>query len=210
MEGSRRYCKLWSTVDTASKFEVAMSGSEIDAFLSDICQDTQNSVNSMLVNIDVGKSRAYNPTDEKQIKEAVQKTVGFATLNKIVFEQLRSWMVDTAKSRLEASPDDLSLMTALGELYKGQGKFGDAEPLLLRALEKRRETLGELHLDTLKSVNLAAILYRLKEDYERATPLHKAALKGYRHVRGDSHPDTMIAMSNLAVLYQRRRCGAVI
>eukprot|EP01035_Chromulina_nebulosa_P027164 gene27164-35681_t len=94
--------------------------------------DAQKSVNGMLATINVGKSRAYNPTDEKQIKEAVQKTVGFAALNKIVFEQLRAWMVDTTKCRLDACPDDLSLMTALGELYKVQGRFEDAEPLLTK------------------------------------------------------------------------------
>jgi hypothetical protein len=190
---TRAWClfELWATVHGQCKFEVAMSASEIAAFLSDICRDTEGSINKMLSTIDVGRSTAYHAADAAQIKEAVQRTVGFGALNKIVFEQLRSWMVETTRSRLNADPDNCDLTTALGRLYQGQGRYVDAEPLLLKVNSMQMQTLGEYHLETLSSLSNLAILYQAKGDYAAAEPLYQSALAGYRQALGDTHPATL-------------------
>ena len=203
---TRAWClfELWATVHGQCKFEVAMSASEIAAFLSDICRDTEGSINKMLSTIDVGRSTAYHAADAAQIKEAVQRTVGFGALNKIVFEQLRSWMVETTRSRLNADPDNCDLNTALGRLYHGQGRYVDAEPLLLKVKSIRMQTVGEHHLETLSSMNFLANLYFAKGDYAAAEPLYQAALAGRRQALGDTHPDTLSSMDNLASLYKAK------
>ena len=55
----------------------------------------------------------------------------------------------------------------LALLYQDQGRYGEAEPLLKRALEAKERVLGREHPDTLTSVNNLAVLYRDQGRYAR-------------------------------------------
>ena len=53
-------------------------------------------------------------------------------------------------------PETLISVNNLAELYKAQGRYGEAEPLYKRALAASERALGPEHPDTLASVdNLA-------------------------------------------------------
>ncbi|MGH3916309.1 MAG: tetratricopeptide repeat protein [Pseudonocardiaceae bacterium] len=78
-------------------------------------------------------------------------------------------------------------------------------PLFERALELRREMLGEDHLDTLISAsNLALNLSGLGE-YELARRMDEDTLARRRRVLGEDHPDTLTSAINLAA--DRRALG---
>lgn len=203
---TRSWClfELWSTVDTKSNFEVAMSESEIDQFLKDICEDTEESVNKMLGTIDVSKSEAFHKVYEQQIKAAVENSVGFGNLNMVVFKQLRSWMVKTVQNRLDSSPVDSpdyeKLAAALGELFRHRGQYQKAELKLMEALERRRNTLGDRHADTLASFRMLGNLYVRMGNCEKAMEFCQAAYEGCNQVLGEDHKETLksiVCMGNL-------------
>jgi tetratricopeptide (TPR) repeat protein len=93
-------------------------------------------------------------------------------------------------------------MNNLAEIYKAQGRYGEAEPLLREVLQGYRETLGPKHPDTLTSMNNLAGLYKAQGRYGEAEPLLREALQIRCETLGPKHPDTLGSMNNLAELYQ--------
>jgi serine/threonine protein kinase/tetratricopeptide (TPR) repeat protein len=116
-------------------------------------------------------------------------------------------VLDNAAKRLEGKFKDApsieaSIRDTLGATYMSLGKYKEAEPHLKRALELRRNQLGEEHPDTLKSMNKLGWLYikqfRLGNDAE---PLLVKALEIGRRVLGEENPETLSSMSNLGMVY---------
>lgn len=108
----------------------------------------------------------------------------------------------TSNAWPEDDLDALAIMSSLGFLYQAMGRFGEAEPLYLRALEGRKRVLGEEHPDTLLSVNDLALLYYETSRYLEAEPLQLRALVGFERVLGRDHRYTLTSVSNLAGLYE--------
>ena len=88
-------------------------------------------------------------------------------------------------------PDTLTSVNNLASLYESQGRYGEAEPLYLRALAASEKVLGPEHPDTLGSVNNLAGLYQSQERYEEAELLLRRALVGCEKVFGPKHPNTL-------------------
>ena len=89
----------------------------------------------------------------------------------------------------------------LAVLYKSTGRYAEAEPLYMKALEIRRKALGEEHPSTATSYNNLAGLYESTGRYAEAEPLYKKALEIYRQALGEEHPSTATPYHNLAGLY---------
>ena len=68
----------------------------------------------------------------------------------------------------ERHPRMISSLANLAELYRSQGRYGEAEPLLKQALQLNREVLGERHPSTLISLNNLALLYVSQGRYGEA------------------------------------------
>ncbi|KAJ7111258.1 P-loop containing nucleoside triphosphate hydrolase protein, partial [Mycena epipterygia] len=83
-----------------------------------------------------------------------------------------------------------------GKIYALRGKPEKAEELQVEVLNKRRNVLGEDHLDTLEAI-LATILIK-QGKLKEAEELSLVVLEKRRNVSGDNHPDTHTAMSELA------------
>jgi tetratricopeptide (TPR) repeat protein len=65
----------------------------------------------------------------------------------------------------EDHPSTLASVNNLAVLYEGQGRYGEAEPLYVRALDAGERMLGKDHPQTLATqLNLAAILINLGSD----------------------------------------------
>ena len=86
----------------------------------------------------------------------------------------------------------------LALLYRGQGRYSDAEPLYREALQALR---AARHPDALKAVNNLANLYSDQGRYGDAEPLYREALQTRRETLGARDPSTLTSLSNLAVLY---------
>jgi serine/threonine protein kinase len=90
------------------------------------------------------------------------------------------------------------MMHLMGNVYESLGLYSKSEPLLRRALEIRRRTLGARNPETLRSMgNLAEVLEE-ESRYPEAEKLMRQTLDGRRNRLGPEHRDTLTAMSVLA------------
>ena len=86
-----------------------------------------------------------------------------------------------------------------------KGDYISAEPLIVKALEMRKQSLGEEHLDTALTMNnLATLIYTVKKDYAGAEDLFKRSLAIRQKLQGDDHPDLAILYNNIGELLSRR------
>ena len=119
------------------------------------------------------KCEAWNPEDKRRIFEVVE-SLGCDKINSMVFELLRDWVVATTSRYLTTASDEeerLRLMSALGTLYKEQGKYDKALPLYEECLHVRKEVLGDKHPHTLSSMNNLAGLYYSQGVRQGTSPL---------------------------------------
>ncbi|MBD2215779.1 tetratricopeptide repeat protein [Calothrix sp. FACHB-1219] len=105
------------------------------------------------------------------------------------------------QKELGLEKDLATSLNNLALLYKSQGKYSQAEPLLIQALELRRRSLGEEHPDFASSLNNLAELYGSQGKYSQAEPLFIQSLELRRRSLGEEHPDVANSLNNLAVLY---------
>ena len=94
------------------------------------------------------------------------------------------------------------LLNKTGYFLSEQGRYSEAEPLYLEALNIRRSQLGAEHPYTATSLNNLAALYRAQGRYAEAEPLYLDALNIRRSQLGAEHPDTAQSLNNLAGLYE--------
>ena len=66
----------------------------------------------------------------------------------------------------------------------------------------RRETLGDRHPDTLRSISNMAMLLKAQRKLTEAEPLFREALAARRETLGDRHPDTLNSINNMAMLLE--------
>ncbi|KAM3102704.1 tetratricopeptide repeat protein [Phormidesmis sp. 146-12] len=96
----------------------------------------------------------------------------------------------------------VSSLAWLAYLYKSQGRYEDAEPLFVQALELTRSHLREKHPGVATNLNNLAELYESQGRYEEAEPLYLQALQLRRTFLGENHPDVANSLNNLAGLYR--------
>ena len=88
-----------------------------------------------------------------------------------------------------------------------EGKYAEAEPLALQALEVSLKKNGPDHPDTATSLNNLAELYRTQAKYDLAEPLYERALAIYEKVLGPDHPSTIQTRENLAQMKADREAA---
>ncbi|KAK9384161.1 hypothetical protein V1515DRAFT_589424, partial [Lipomyces mesembrius] len=109
---------------------------------------------------------------------------------------LDSQLIDQdGKSRID-------LAWKVGNCLYSDGRWKEAETLLVQVMEFRKTVLGEEHPDTLESMNDLAELFNSQGKYEAAEPLYKDTLRLRKKVLGEEHPDTLTSMNDLASLFQ--------
>ena len=88
----------------------------------------------------------------------------------------------------------MEIIGDLGSVYRNQGNYAQAEPLLEQALEGRRRALGETHPETLTNLNNLTVLYYWQGKYGAAESAFAELLKTRRSVIGEAHPYTLQTM----------------
>ncbi|WP_080601761.1 tetratricopeptide repeat protein, partial [Microcystis aeruginosa] len=84
----------------------------------------------------------------------------------------------------------------LAGLYESQGRYPEAEPLYLEALDLTKRLLGDNHPHVATSLNNLAGLYESQGRYPEAEPLYLEALDLYKRLLGDNHPHTQTVYQN--------------
>lgn len=96
---------------------------------------------------------------------------------------------------------EASIRQTVGNTYLRLGLIPEARRQMERALDLRRKTLGEGHLETLQSIHSLAWLLQQQKDYTAAEPLQEQILAARVRLLGERHPETLRAMNNLAGSY---------
>jgi tetratricopeptide (TPR) repeat protein len=92
-------------------------------------------------------------------------------------------------------------LSQLAQVYVGQGKHDEAEPLYLQALKIYQAVYGETHTDVAATLNNLGVLHRMYGQYADAEPLLLRALTIKEQLVGPDHPDVALSAANLGQLY---------
>ncbi len=100
--------------------------------------------------------------------------------------------------------DTLDSMQSLAEIYRREGKYDQAEPLLTNLLDIERRLKRETSPQALVAMHtLALIASSGRADYKRAEALYAALLAVQRRVQGEADPRTLATMNNFAAMLMR-------
>ena len=93
------------------------------------------------------------------------------------------------------------VMHMLALIYGEQGRFDDAEKLLVEFVKGVEAMLGADHPPALSGMNDLAITYGHQGRYDEARKLHVKVLESRKIKLGVNHPATLYSMDNLAITY---------
>ena len=101
--------------------------------------------------------------------------------------------------------DRLRAMSELGHALTHLDRLDESEPLLEKATEEARQSLGALDHITLTSTGHLATCYAARNRSADAEPLLRSLVRDYRLALGPNHRETMAAMNNLGVFLEGQR-----
>ena len=105
-------------------------------------------------------------------------------------------------TRPEQALDSATCLHWIASLYRQQGRYAEAEPLVMRSLSIQKQQLGQDHPDAAESLNHLALLYHYQGRYGEAETLYLQSLEIKGQQLGDDHPDVAVSLHNLASLYR--------
>jgi hypothetical protein len=100
--------------------------------------------------------------------------------------------------RGDSAPPTLTVMGDLGELYRDEGAYSQAERLLVPALATLRRVTGDQHRNTAAAMQRVGLLYRDQGKLAQADALLAESLAVRRSALGPEHPDTLDVQVDLA------------
>jgi eukaryotic-like serine/threonine-protein kinase len=92
----------------------------------------------------------------------------------------------------------------LGDTVRYRGKFAQAEPMLRRALEMRREAFGPESKEAAQSMNNLALVLEEQNKLDQAEQLEREALRIRRKVTGERSTETANSWMNLGIILRTR------
>jgi tetratricopeptide (TPR) repeat protein len=118
-------------------------------------------------------------------------------------------MLDGASRKISGAFTQLPLAEAnlrltIGNTYRALGKYTEAEPHLLAAVQLFKQHLGPVQLDTGAAIIELAALYESQGAYSQAEKLQREALTIYQHAEGTDESRVTVAQNNLGVLLWRQ------
>lgn len=129
------------------------------------------------------------------------KRFRWLVLGLLLFGPLRlAWSAENLEGQKEMQQAD-ALSLRVVELF-GQGKFAEAVPPAVRALDICKRILGEAHPRCAEKLNVVARLLEEMGDYAKALPLYQETLAIRKKVLGEAHPEYADSLNNLAGLYE--------
>ena len=105
------------------------------------------------------------------------------------------------QQELDVEAELSSSLNYLAELYKSQGRYSEAEPLYLQALEIYRRVFPKNHPNLANNLNKLAELYHYQGRYSETENLYLQVVEIDRQSLPKYHPNLATHLNNLAGLY---------
>ncbi len=189
------------------KFEVALNANDKDQLIKDM--ENNPDIQQMIGDIDFEKSQCERIEDKDMMSEVIRDTIGLHSVNEIVSDLLRRWLIDMAKDELEKPSDDegrmWKLLHMLGMQFQGQGNLELSKQLLEKCHQQQTDTLGPTHPNTLSTLHNLADLYCKLELYDKAKKALEDVFLRRKATLGASHQDTIGTLHNLAAIHLVQR-----
>jgi tetratricopeptide (TPR) repeat protein len=83
----------------------------------------------------------------------------------------------------------------------GIGNWNDAGKMAVQAMKVRKKTFGREHEETLSSMAMVGLAYKLRGRWETAEVLEVEVMETRKKKLGADHPSTLTSMANLASTY---------
>ena len=96
------------------------------------------------------------------------------------------------------------LMTTIGNVYASLGLYKASEEQLEEALEIKRRTLGDRHIDVAQAMEDLAFLRRRMGKYDEAESIYLQTIETYREAYGDEHVEVAHTLLALATTLHAR------
>ena len=93
-------------------------------------------------------------------------------------------------------PQSLLNMSNLALTYRNQGRWYEAEKLLVHVMEARQTKLGAVHPDALLCKGNLALIYRNQGRWDEAEKLEVHVMEARKEKFGVDHPPTLLSMGN--------------
>ena len=90
----------------------------------------------------------------------------------------------------------------LATTFRKQGRWKEAEELLVPGMEALKRVFGQEHPSYLANMNNLALLYQNQGRWKEAEELFVQVMETIKRILGQEHPDTLTGMGNLALTYQ--------
>jgi tetratricopeptide (TPR) repeat protein len=196
---TRAWClwEIYCTINTNSKFEIAMCASERESFLADI-QVNFCPLSAMIARVDVAKADAYRVEDKERIFSAVQKIEGGVDhVNSVVFQTLRNWAIETMRNAilLATGNERVYLIGSLAIVYRRYGMYDLAEPCARYSCECAINKFGKQDPFTLKCQNELVLLLDKRGKHVEACECARVCWEARKKHIGPTHPDTLSSMN---------------
>jgi tetratricopeptide (TPR) repeat protein len=207
---TRAWC-LWEIMcaldQPGVKLEVILPAAEAKALKAGVVEDPR-SIMKALAHIRAEKAEANRKTDRTMIFTAIEKSVGFNTVNERVKAQLRAWyvkllrsIVDEERAAPQPSPTVLSQMAmALSEL----AQYDYALDILNSTRTLLQDTVGAKNSSLATNSNNIGEVNRKKGDYNSAITHFETAIALYSGTLGPYHPNVATTLNNIGETYRQK------
>ncbi len=116
----------------------------------------------------------------------------------------REFRAALEESKLLGGSHRVATLNDLGEACRAQGKYSEAEPLLLQALSDGEEAFGAQAVSVAHTHHNLAALYAAQENFEAAEAHCRKALEIEERNNGTEDPALAASFSNLALVLKAR------
>ena len=137
-----------------------------------------------------------------QLNRKVVKLAGAGDIKQAI--SITKQAIKLTREKIGEHPALADSINNLAELYRIQGNYPDAQPLLIESIEMRKRLLGENHPDVAQSLNNLAAFYVIQGNYSEAEDYFFQALDLWKIHLGEEHEEIATILNNIAEVYREQ------
>lgn len=112
----------------------------------------------------------------------------------------------------QADPNAVEIIDSyytIAEAYRTMGRYDDAVTNYQLVFDRRKETLGPLHEDTLLALHQVAYTFDLAGEHDSAVKIYADVVAGRSKALGPAHSHTLLSLKNAGIIeFDRKRFNA--